>query len=228
MTWIWAGWFLCLVSRRTQAADQQVDERARHRDLSYATGVAVKVASRTSVLVNGTRATIEYQPGEEFRGVNLAESFNGYRRTADAGLAVALTPVTTLTGTVAREEQRFDLSPIRDSNSWRVLSTVSFIPTGVVTGSASVGYRRFEPLTATEPGYSGLVSNVAVGATIYERHQMTAVFNRDVHSYETENTNYLGTGARSRGRGCWSAPSTCAAWRAVLMGTGERPRFRPR
>jgi hypothetical protein len=175
--------------------NNEVDARARHRDLSYATGVAVKVASRTSVLVNGTRTTIEYQPGEEFRGVNLADSFNGYRRTADAGLAVALTPVTTLSGTVAREEHRFDLSPIRDSNSWRVLSTVSFIPTGVVTGSASVGYRRFEPLTATEPGYSGLVSKVSVGATIYERHQMTAVFDRDVqYSYEAENTNYLGTG----------------------------------
>ncbi len=147
------------------------------------------------MVVNGQHSTIEYEPDAEFRGVKLEESFNGRRRGVDVGLAIALTPITTVTTSLMREEQRFDLSPNRDSNSWRVTSSAGFSPTGVLTGSASVGYRRFEPLSPTVPGYSGLVSNVAIAATIYARHQMAAGFSRDVqYSYEDANTYYLGTG----------------------------------
>jgi hypothetical protein len=173
----------------------EIDARARHQDLVYGAGVAFKVASRTSVVVNGTQGKIAYEPDAEFRGVALDRSLNGRRRTVEAGLAVALTPLTTLTTALAREQQRFALSPQRDSNSWRVAPTLTFSPTGVLTGSASVGYRRFQPLSPTVPAYSGVVSAVAIGATIYGRHQMQAVFNRDVqYSYEVASTYYVGTG----------------------------------
>lgn len=173
----------------------EVDQRARHRDLGYSAGVAFKFASRTSVVVNGQQSTIEYEPDAEFRGVKLEQSFNGRRRGVDAGLAILLTPITSLSMSLTREQQRFALAPIRDSNSWRVAPTVTFATVGVLTGSASVGYRRFEPLSPEVPGYSGLVSSVGIGATIYERHQMALFFSRDVqYSYDLESTYYVGTG----------------------------------
>lgn len=175
--------------------NSEIDERARHRDLGYSAGVAFKFASRTSVVVNGQQTTIEYEPDAEFRGVKLEEAFNGRRRGVDAGLLIALTPITSLSMTLAREQQRFALSPGRDSNSWRVAPTVTFATVGVLTGSASVGYRRFEPLSPEVPGYSGLVSSVGIGATIYERHQMALFFSRDVqYSYDLDSTYYVGTG----------------------------------
>lgn len=184
----------------------EVDERARHRDLIYGAGVAVKVASRTSVLVNGTQGQIAYDPEAEFRGIDLRQSFNGRRRTIDAGIGIALTPLTTFTVSVAREQQRFDLSPDRDSNTWRVSPTFTFSPTGLLSGSASVGYRRFDTVSPTLPDYSGLVSAVVVGATIYGRHQVQVVFNRDVqYSYELSNAYYVGTGG-------------IASWTLVVVG----------
>lgn len=173
----------------------EVDERARHRDLTYGAGVAFKVGSRTNLLVNGTQTSVQYEPDETFRGVELGVSFDGTRRTVDAGIGIALTPLTTLTVSFAREQHRFERSPDRDSKGWRVTPGLTFSPTGVITGAASVGYRRFDPVSPTLPGYSGLVSSVAVGTTFYGRHQMQVLFSRDVqYSYETANTYYVGTG----------------------------------
>jgi hypothetical protein len=183
--------------------NNEIDQRARHRDLAYSAGVAVKVGSRTHLLFNGTQTTIEFEPDVEFRGVELGESFDGRKRGADVGMALALTPLTTFTLTLTREQQRFERSPGRDSNSWRVTPGFTFSPTGVITGGASVGYRRFEPVSPTLPGYSGLVSTVTVGVTLYDRHHVQTVFNRDVqYSYETANTYYLATG----GMVTWTLP----------------------
>lgn len=176
--------------------NNEVDARARHRDLVYGAGVALKIASRTNLLLNGSQGKIAYDPNaEKFRGVDLRQSFDGHRQTVDAGLAVALTPLTTFTLSVAREQQRFQLSPDRDSNSWRVSPAFTFSPSGLLTGSASVGYRRFQPLSPALPAYSGLVSAVTVGATIYGRHQVQGVFNRDVqYSYDLTTDYFVGTG----------------------------------
>ena len=175
--------------------NSEVDTRARHRDLAYGAGVAIKIASRTNLLLNGTQTTVSFAPDAEFRGVDLSRSFDGRRRTVDAGVGVALTPLTTFTVSLAREQQRFQRSPDRDSNSWRITPSFTFSPTGVLTGSASVGYRRFQPVSPTLPGYTGLVSNVAVGLTLYGRHQVQTSFSRDVqYSYETANAYYVGTG----------------------------------
>jgi putative beta-barrel porin BBP2 len=175
--------------------NNEVDARARHRDLLYGAGVALKIASRTNLLLNGSQGRVAYEPDAEFRGVDLRQSFDGRRRTVDAGLAIALTPLTTFTMSMAREQQRFQLSPDRDSNSWRISPTFSFSPTGLLTGSATVGYRRFHPLSPALPEYSGIVSAVTVGATIYGRNQLQGVFNRDVqYSYDLATDYYVGTG----------------------------------
>jgi hypothetical protein len=196
--------------------NNEVDERARHRDLGYTAGVSFKFASRTSVVVNGQHQTIEYDPEEEFRGVKLEESFNGRRRGMDVGLSVALTPITSLTVAVAREEQRFALSPERDSNSWRLAPTVIFPAIGVLTGNAAIGYRRFEPLSPTVPGYSGLIATVGIGATIYSRHQMALLFGRDVqYSYDLDSTYYVGTGGSVTWTWLLGGPID-------IRGTGER------
>ena len=114
---------------------------------------------------------------------------------------------------VEREEQRFDLSPDRDSDTWRVTPGLTFNPDGLLTGSASVGYRHFQPLSPTLPDYTGLVSAVTIGATLYSRHQLQGVFNRDVqYSYDEATDYYLGTtAARHLDDVCSSDRSTCAA-----------------
>jgi hypothetical protein len=158
----------------------EVDTRARHRDLLYGAGLALKVASRTNLLADVSQLTTVFDPDSVFRGIDLDRSFDGRKRTVDGGVAFALTPLTTVSVLVARERQRFDLTPDRNSDTWRLSPTVTFSPTGLITGSASVGYRHFHTLSGDAPDYSGLVSAVTIGATIYARNQLQANFNRDV------------------------------------------------
>jgi hypothetical protein len=103
--------------------------------------------------------------------------------------------VTTFSMLVAREQQRFDLSPDRDANAWRASPTLTFSPMGLLTGSASVGYRRFDTISPDLPDFSGLISAVQIAATIYGRHQLQAQFTRDVqYSYDLSADYYIGTG----------------------------------
>lgn len=172
----------------------EVDTRARHHDVTYGAGASFAVASRTRLLFNASTTGVEYEEGTEFRGENLKSSFDGRRDAVGGGFSMDLTPITRFSVLVAREEQRFDLSPDRDSNTWRVTPGLSFSPTGLVTGSASVGYRHFHPLSPALPDYSGVVSAVSVGATIYNRHQVQGLVNRDVeYSYDEATDYYLGT-----------------------------------
>ncbi len=181
------------VSSRSRL-NAEVDARARHRDLMYGAGVAIAVASRTRLLLNATRTKIAFDPGAEFRGVDLRRSFDGHRQTVDGGFGIELTPLTRFTMLVAREQQRFQLAPDRNSNTWRVTPGLTFSPSGLITGNASVGFRRFETLSPTLPDYSGLVSTVSVAATIYGRHQLQALVNRDVqYSYDEATDYYIGS-----------------------------------
>ena len=160
----------------------EVDARARHHDQIYSAGAAVRVLSRTNLLLSGRHGAIEYEPDETFRGVSLEESFNAQVDGIEGGVGIELTPITTFSVLAQREQQRFDLSPSRDSNSWRLWPMLSFNPTGLLTGTAAIGYRHFDALDPRLSDYSGLVASVTIGATIYGRHQLQSTYLRDVRS----------------------------------------------
>ena len=172
----------------------EVDARARHHDVTYGAGIDVNVASRTHLLLTASRMTVAFDPDQAFRGVDLRDSFDGRRDTVGGGMAIDVTPITRFSLLVTREQQRFDESPLRDSDTWRVTPGLTFSTTGLLRGSASVGYRRFHPRSPLLPDYSGLVSSVGIGATIYGRNDLQATANRDVqYSYEDATAYYVGT-----------------------------------
>jgi hypothetical protein len=174
--------------------NREVDARARHHDTTYGAGASMRVAARTQVLFNASTGKVAYDPGEEFRGVDLSTSFDGRREMMEAGLGFELTPITTLKMMTTREQQRFELSPDRNSNTWRLAPTLQFTPDGLLTGSATVGYRRFDMISPLLPDYSGVFAAVTVGASIYSRHQLQANVSHDVHySYDQTTLYYLST-----------------------------------
>lgn len=173
----------------------EVDARARHHDQSYTAGLTLRVASRTNLLLNARHSTIRYEEDAAFRGVPLQESFDGHVDSIEAGFGIELTPITTYSLVVQREQQRFDLSPLRDSESWRVSPTLTFSPLGLLTGVASFGFRHFDAVDPTVPDYSGFVASATIGATIYGRHQLEAAYLRDLQSsYDPSTPYYLRDG----------------------------------
>jgi len=116
----------------------------------------------------------------------------------ETALNLELTPLTTFGVVVSQEQQRFAGSPIRDSDSLRVAPTLTISPLGLLTGTVSVGYRRFDGLDPSLPDYNGVIANGTLGILIAERYRLATAFTRDVrYSYEQANPYYLVTGGRA-------------------------------
>ena len=129
--------------------NSEIDTRARHHDHIYAGGVGLKVASRTTLSAGVRRTTTNFDDTAEFRGEDLAVVLDNTLDGVDGTFGMQLTPLTSVSLVVSQEWQRFDLSPDRDSDTFRITPTVSFSPGGLLTGNAAVGYRRFDGKSVT-------------------------------------------------------------------------------
>lgn len=177
--------------------NSEIDVRARHSPRVYSAGTTVKIASRTSLVFTASRSSEEYAEGE-FRGVDLATVLDSKTTAYETALYIELTPLTTFGVGVLKEEQRFARSPIRDSDSLRVAPTLTISPLGLLTGTVSVGYRRFDGLDPSLPDYTGVIASGTLGILIDERYRIATAFTRDVrYSYEPANPYYIVTGGRA-------------------------------
>lgn len=175
--------------------NQEVDARARHHDRTYAAGASLRLASRTTVSAAARRTTVAFDEGSAFRGEDLARAFNSTINAVEGTFGLQLTPLTGISLVVTREQQRFDLDPDRDSDTTRITPTVNFSPGALFSGSAAVGYRRFNGRSPSLPDFSGLVAVVNLSATILGRNRLDTTLSRDVrYSYEQEVPYYLATG----------------------------------
>jgi hypothetical protein len=191
--------FFSATSAHTSARpSSEIDVRARHHPQSYSAGTVLKVASRTSMTFTGRLSTEVYDQGVEFRGEDLSTALDNKTTGYEASLNLELTPFTTLSLVAGNEELRFDHSPIRDADSLRITPTVTFSPLGQITGSASVGYRRFNGLDPSLPDYTGLVSTGTIGILMGGKYKLETTFTRDVkYSYEEAIPYYVLTGGRA-------------------------------
>jgi opacity protein-like surface antigen len=172
--------------------NNEIDLRAERDSNTYGAGAAFLLFSRTAAVVNIQRQRLAYDPGQQFAGEDLATQFNSRRVSYDAGARIALTALTTMSLTGGREEIRFALSPERDSDSTRAGVTLDFDPQAIITGSASVGYRHFDPSDAALQEYRGLVSQVSIRYAYQDRTTLAFRYVRDVdYSVEEAQPYYL-------------------------------------
>ena len=187
--------------------NNEVDTRARHDNTQFAVGTGVNVFTRTHVSFKARRSDTTFDPNETFRGENLAQAFNGFTRGFDTSVGVSLTPLTSLDVVFTDEQQRFDLSPDRNANSFAVMPTFSFSPLGLLNGTAAFGYRHFTPKDPSVPEFRGFVAQVTAAVTVYDKHRLSTSVVRDVtYSYDQVAVYYLqnsigGTWGYQIGRG---------------------------
>jgi hypothetical protein len=190
--------FGSLGAQQTRARmNTELDARASRKPWTYSAGGTVRVFSRSTFGVTVRRDRNSFDPAEQFRGVNLATVFNNDLDVIEGSGGVELTPLTFLALVVSSERSRFDFSPLRDSNTLRIAPTITFSPMGLITGSASLGYRRFDGKDPSLPDYSGLVASGSVSVLLANRFKVDATFIRDIrYSFEEQQPYYLVTGGR--------------------------------
>jgi hypothetical protein len=169
------------------------------RDQRYETrvngSVEVRTLPKTFFGLRAERATIDFAQSAVFLGASLQEELNRTATTAALTVRHRLTPLTTLTLDVAREQDRFEFSPLRDSDSTSVTAGVKFDPFALIKGSAWVGYRSFNPLLPETPAFNGLIADAKLWYVLRESTRIDIEMQRDVqYSYDTTQPYYLLTG----------------------------------
>ena len=174
----------------------EIDARSQRMEILAEGEATIRTFSKTRFGARAWRRRTEFDGAAVFRGSNLAEQLN--RRNIGAAFVMRhdLTPLTTVSLEVGGERDRFVSSPFRDADSTRVTGTVTLQPLALISGDASVGYRRFTPLADDIPPYTGATAAVNLSYSLFGTTRLGVGVNRDVQpSFEIVQPYYLETGA---------------------------------
>jgi hypothetical protein len=201
-----------------QRPNYEIDLRSRHLQNDVTAGVAVRFSPKTSVEVAARRGQTRFDGDAFFFGTSLKETLDRNSTGQTVAFRHRLTSLTTLAARYERLEDRFPFSPLRDTDSYRIMPGVEFKPRALINGSAYVGYRRFTPRSATLPAYSGLVSQVGLSYTLLGSTTFGVTVDRDLtFSFEVLTPyfvdNSVGVFVRRAVGGHWDLIATAARHR---------------
>jgi hypothetical protein len=112
-----------------------------------------------------------------------------------ATLRHELTPLTSLTFDVGRQQERFEVSPLRDADSTQINAGLRFDEFALVSGVAQIGFRDYKPLSSDVPGYRGATSSVNLEYVAFGSSRLNVLVGRDVQqSFDIDQPYYLQTG----------------------------------
>jgi hypothetical protein len=169
----------------------EIDTRARRTDLAGRAGLGVRVGSKTKLLGWVREQRFRFEAGEEFLDASLSLALDRDSSYRGGGAQIELTPLTTFVLEFEGGQDRFVLSPLRDADTYRVMSGFKFKPFALIDGSLSLGYRNFETLSEAVPDFGGFVAAVELGYNL-RATRFNGVYNRDVsYSFETTEPYYL-------------------------------------
>jgi len=178
-----------------QRPNAEIDERVKQATDNAGAGASVRLGARTTVTVQGERKRIEYgEPGLD-GSADIARALN--RRSSVQGLSffLELTPLTTFAVKAEFEQDRFEISPIRDSNNATIMGGFYFKPSALISGSAFAGYRQLTAISPLLRDYTGLEAAVDASYLWRERTRVTAKVDRSLeYSVDATAPYYVSTG----------------------------------
>jgi hypothetical protein len=173
----------------------EIDARSQRSERAHTAAAEIRAFGKTFVALSGSRSTVRFDRDAAYFGSSLARELNRTMTAAGVALRYQATPVTAVVVKLDRQQDRFEFSPIRDSNSTRILGGLQFDPFGLISGSATFGYRQFEPSSSIVPGYKGGVINVNVAYRASGSMRLGVQAGRDIqYSYDIDQPYYVQTG----------------------------------
>lgn len=173
----------------------EIDARSQRSEVEYEGRVELRLLSKTFVGVKGTRSNVDFDKAAVFLGNNLHDELS--RKMTSEALTVrhALTPLTSITLDVGKQQDRFPFSHLRDADSTQVAAGVAFDPFALLKGSATFGYRDFEPAVAGLPNYRGSTAAVDLSYVAFGSTRAAVQVSRDVqYSFDVNQPYYVQTG----------------------------------
>ena len=173
----------------------EIDSRPRRHEYGGKADVEIRAFAKTFFALNGSWQKVNFDKDALFLGTNLHDELNRTTSSAGASIRHQLTPLTTLSLSVGRTQDRFQFSSLRDSDSTEISGTATFDPHALLKGSASFGFRDFVPLSPGVPNYGGATAIGDLSYALLGTTRFAVKFKRDVsYSYDVNQPYYLETG----------------------------------
>jgi hypothetical protein len=129
-----------------------------------------------------------------YDGARLKDELDRSATSAAVTLRHELTPLTTVTFSAGRSEQRFTSSS-RSSESDDYSVSFNFDPRALLRGSATFGYTRYKPESADLRGYEGATFDVSLAYALADSTRFTATMSRAIDfSYNNDQPYYVLSG----------------------------------
>jgi hypothetical protein len=195
------GWFrpygLATLLDTRERLNAELDVRAPRTQTTLAAGTRAVFSPKVGAVFDLRHASLDFAEGTRVDGVLLSQQLNSTTQTIESGLELYLTPLTTLALNASWQTDRFDDSPDRDADTFRLLPSVRMEAPAIIQGSLAVGYRSFSTLDPDTPDYSGVVVQGSLTHTFGEWTKVELSLSRDVqYSFEETEPYYLTTGFR--------------------------------
>ena len=173
----------------------EIDSRPQHNETKYDGTVELRALSKLFVGVTGGWNSVKFDNTAVFLGSSLREELNRTSQSAGVTLRYQLTPLTSISFTGGRQEDRFEFSALRSANSTSFSGSIKFDPAALLKGGATFGYRNFEPLSPGLPAYKGTTAAVDLSYTAFGTTKLGLTVLRDVqYSYDVNQPQYVQTG----------------------------------
>jgi hypothetical protein len=174
----------------------EIATRSERTEIGFDASAEVRASAKTSFGVHGTQRRIAFDSVATFNDTSLREALNRTVTTGSLLVRHQLTRLTRLSLEASRGQDRFEFSPLRDSQSTSIVGSVDLKPRALINGSASLGFRDFQPQSPGVPGYQGATAAVDLSYVAFRMTRLSLQAARDVqYSYDINFPYYLQTGA---------------------------------
>ena len=173
----------------------EIDTRAERDEPAYAGSVEVRGLSKTFIGVRGGWREVLFDNAAAYEGESLKRELDRTETAAAVTVRHDLTPLTSVMFSAGRSEERFTYSPSRDATADDYSGTLNFDPAALLKGSASFGYKDYQPQSPDVAPFQGAIYEVNLSYILLGSTRFSTNLRRDVESsYDIDQPYYLLTG----------------------------------
>jgi hypothetical protein len=170
----------------------EIDSVSRRRNESVRAGADLRLTENVFIGAYAQGGRLEYAQNSLYLGTDLARQLNHTSTVEGFDARYKLTPFTTFALAIERQHDGFDVATSNNADSVRISPAVEFSPLAVVSGAASIGFRRFKFLVGGLPDFNGTTASVDLNYTLLGQTRFGLQMYRDLeYSYFVH--DYLAT-----------------------------------
>jgi hypothetical protein len=170
----------------------EIDARAQRNEPAYAASAEIRGFAKTFIGVRGGWSRVDFADSAVFNGSSLQDQLDRTTRSAAITVRHELTPLTSITLSGGRTEERFLSAVSRNSTSDDYSIAINLDPAALFKGSARIGYTIYKTEAADLADYKGTTAAANLAYTLLGSTRFAINVTRAVESsYDINQPYYL-------------------------------------